>query len=122
MARLALQGLRCVHPSAMRLNSSSIVCLPVHSSADTYLHQPIFFVCSFGEGNRGFFIVFFFVNVDSWGGHGGTAMAVSDGVFASPTLDVIVFVIAAFEQNGSVRVGSVAGRLASSAHFFFCCT
>jgi hypothetical protein len=73
----------------MRLNSSSIVCLPVHSSADTYLHRPIFFVHSFGEGNRGFFIVFFFVNIDSWGEHGGTAMAVGDGVFASPTLDVI---------------------------------
>jgi hypothetical protein len=106
----------------MRLNSSSLVCLSAHSSADTYLHRPIFFVGIFGGGNLGFFVVFFFVDVDAWGEHGGTAMAVSDGVFAWPTLDVIVFIIAAFEQNGSVRVGSVAGRLASSAHFFFCCT
>jgi hypothetical protein len=87
-----------------------------------HYHRLIFFVHSFSEGNRGFFVVFFFVNIDLWGEHGGTAMAVGDGVFASPTLDVVVFVIAAFEQNGGVRVWSVAGRLASSAHFFSCCT
>jgi hypothetical protein len=104
----------------MRLNSSSVVCLSAHSSADTYLHWPIFFVCGFGEGNQGFFVIFFFVNVDAWGEHGGAAVAVGDGVFASPTLDIVVFIVAAFKEGGGVGIGSVAGRLASSARFFSC--
>jgi hypothetical protein len=100
----------------MRLNSSSVVSLFAHSSADTYLHQPIFFVGGFGEGNRGFFVVFcFLVNVDARGKHGGAAMVVGDGVVASPTLDVVVFVIAAFEEDGGVGIGSVASRLASNS-------
>jgi hypothetical protein len=37
-----------------------------------------------------------------------------------PTLDVVVFVIAAFEEDGGAWVRSVAGRLASNAHFFSC--
>jgi hypothetical protein len=116
----ALWGPRCVHPSAMRLNSSSLVCLCTHSSANTYLHQPIFFVGGFGEGNFGFFVVFFFVDVNVWGEHGGATMAIGDGVFASPTLNVVIFIVAAFEEDGSAGIGSVAGRLASRAHFFSC--
>jgi hypothetical protein len=101
----------------MRLNSSSLICLSFHSSADTYLHQPIFFVGGFGNGNRGFFVVFFFVNVDAWGEHGGAAVAVGDGIVASPTLDIVVLVIATVEEDGGVWVRSVAGRLASNALF-----
>jgi hypothetical protein len=104
----------------MRLNSSSLVCLSAHSSADTYLHRLIFLVRGFGEGNRGFFVVFFFVNVDAWGEHSGAAVTVGDGVFASSALDIIVFVIATVEKDGGVWVRSVAGRLASSACFFSC--
>jgi hypothetical protein len=106
----------------MRLNSSSIVCLSAHSSADTYLHGPIFFVCGFGRGNWGFFVVFFFVDVDAWGKHGGAAVAIGHGVFTSPTLDVVVFVITTFEEDSGVGVWSVASRLANSAHFFSCRT
>jgi hypothetical protein len=116
----ALRGPRCVHSVAMRLNSSSLVCLSAHSSADTYLHRPIFFVGGFSEGNHGFFVVFFFVNVDAWGKHGGAAVTVGDGVFASSALDIVIFIIAAVEEDGSVWVRSVAGRLASSACFFSC--
>jgi hypothetical protein len=47
-------------------------------------------------------------------------VAVGDGVFASPTLDVVVFVVAAFEEDGGIGVGSVAGRLASSARLRSC--
>jgi hypothetical protein len=103
----------------MHLNSSSVICLSAHSSADTYLHWPIFFVGGFGEGNRGFLVVFF--DVGSWGKHGGTAVTVGDGVLASPALDIVVFIIAAFEEDGSIGIGSVAGRLASNACFFSCC-
>jgi hypothetical protein len=101
----------------MRLNSSSLICLSAHSSTDTYLHRPIFFVGGFGKGNCGFF---FLVMGDAWGEHGGTAVAVGNGIVASPTLDVIVLVVAAFEEDGGIWIGSVAGRLASSAHFFSC--
>jgi hypothetical protein len=104
----------------MRLNSSSLVCLSAHSLADTYLHRPIFFVGGFGDGNRSFFGVFFFVNVDAWGEHSGAAVAVSNGIVASPAFDIIVFVVATVEEDGSVWVRSVAGRLASNAHFFSC--
>src|SRR5580692_9145721 len=104
----------------MRLNSSSLIILSAHSSADTYLHWPIFFVGGFGEGNCSFFVIFFFVNVDAWGKHGGAAVTVGDRVFASSALDIVVFVITAVEEDGSVWGRSVAGRLASSARFFSC--
>jgi hypothetical protein len=111
---------RTVHPAAMCLNSSSVVSLCAHSSADTYLHRLIFLVGGFGEGNRGFFIVFFFVGVNAWGEHGRTAVAVGDGVLAAPTLDVVVFFIAAVKEDSGVWVRSVAGRLASNTRFFSC--
>jgi hypothetical protein len=104
----------------MHLNSSSVVCLSLHSSADTYLHWPTFVVRGFGRGNRGFFVVFFFVNVDVWGKHGGAAMAIGNGVFTSSAFDVIVFVVATIEEDGGVRIGGVASRLANSACFFSC--
>jgi hypothetical protein len=85
-----------------------------------YLHRPTFVVCSFGRGNRGFFVVFFFVDIDAWGEHGGATVTVGDGVFTSPTFDVVVFVIPAVEEDGGARVGCVAGRLASNARFFSC--
>jgi hypothetical protein len=47
-------------------------------------------------------------------------VAVGDGVVASPAFDVVVFVVAAVEEDGSIWVRSVAGRLASNAHFFSC--
>jgi hypothetical protein len=53
-----------------------------------YLHRLIFFVGGFGKGNRGFVVVFFFVPVDAWGEHGGTAVAVGDGVVTPSTLDI----------------------------------
>jgi hypothetical protein len=106
----------------MRLNSSSLVCLSAHSSADTYLHRLIFFVGGGGEGNFGFFVVFFFVEVDVWGEHGGTAMAVSDGVLTSSALDVVVFVVSTLKEDGGVGVGSVASRLASNARLRSCRT
>jgi hypothetical protein len=106
----------------MRLNSSSLVCLSAPSSADTYLHWPIFFVGGGGEGNFGFFDVFFFIDIDAWWEHGGTAVTVGDGVVASSTCDVVIFVVAAFEEDGGVGVGSVAGRLASSARLRSCQT
>jgi hypothetical protein len=87
-----------------------------------YLHQPIFFVGGPGEGNFGFFVVFFFIDIDAWWEHGGATVAIGDGVVASPALDVVVFVVAAFEEDGSVGIGSVAGRLASNARFFSCHT
>jgi hypothetical protein len=46
-------------------------------------------------------------------------VAVGDRVFASPTLDVIIFVVAAFEEDGGIGVGSVAGRLASSCNVHY---
>jgi hypothetical protein len=104
----------------MCLNSSSLVCLSTHSSADTYLHRPIFFVGGFSDGNLGFFVVFFFVNIDSRGEHNGAAMAVGDGIVASPALDVVVFIIATVEEDGGIWVRSAAGRLASSTRFFSC--
>jgi hypothetical protein len=104
----------------MRLNSSSMVCLSLHSSADTYLHRPTLVVRGFGRGNWGFFVVFFFVDVVAQREHGGAAVAVGDGVFASSTLDIVILVVAAVEEDGDVRMGSVAGRLASNAHFFSC--
>jgi hypothetical protein len=104
----------------MRLNSSSVVCLSAHSSADTYLHWLIFFVGGFGEGNRGFLVVFFLVNVGSWGRHSGAAVTVGDGVLASPALDIVVFIVAAFKEDGGIGIGGVAGRLASNARFFSC--
>jgi hypothetical protein len=109
----------------MRLNSSSMVCLCSHSSADTYLHQLIFVVRCFSWGYWGFF-VFFFVNVDAWGEHGGATVAVGDGVLASPTLDVVVFFIATSEEDGGIWAGGVACKLtgtrASNARFFSCHT
>jgi hypothetical protein len=117
----ALRGPRCIHPAVMRLNSSSLVCLSAHSSADTHLHRPIFFVGTFGGGNLGFFVVLF-TDGDTWGEHSWTAVAVGNGVFASSTLDVVVFVITAFEEDGCVGVRSVAGRLASSARLRSCWT
>jgi hypothetical protein len=122
MACRALWGPRCVHPLAMHLNSSSVVCLSLHSSANTYLHQPTFVVRSFSRGNQGFFVIFFFIDIDTWGEHGGAAVAVGDGVFASSAFDVVVFIVTAFEEDGGIRIGSVAGRLASSARFLSCCT
>jgi hypothetical protein len=123
MARLVLWGPRCVHPLAMRLNSSSAVCLCSHSSTDTYFHRPIFVVRCFGWGYWGFFVVFF-VDVDAWGEHGGTTVAVGDGVFALPALDVVVFFITTSEENGGIWVGGVAGGLmgirANSTLFFSC--
>jgi hypothetical protein len=106
----------------MRLNSSSLICLSAHSSADTYLHRPIFFVRTFKGGNFGFFVIFFFVDVDAWGEHGGTAMAVSDGVVALSALDIIVFVVAALEEDSGIGVGGVTGRLASNARLRSCLT
>jgi hypothetical protein len=104
----------------MRLNSSSLVCLFAHSSADMYLHRPIFFVRGFIGGNRGFFVVFFFAEADAWGEHGGTAVAVCDGVVTSPAFDVVIFVVTAFEEDGGVLVRSATSRLASNARFFSC--
>jgi hypothetical protein len=92
---------------AICLNSSSVVCLSFHSSADTYLHRPTFVVRGFGRGNWGFFVVFFFVNVDARGEHGGTAVAVGNGVFALSTFDVIIFFVTAFEEDGDVGIGGV---------------
>jgi hypothetical protein len=106
----------------MRLNSSSRVCLSTHSSADTYLHRPIFFVGTFKGGYCGFFVVFFLVSVDSWGEHGGTAVAVGNGVLTSPTLDIVVFFVATVEENGGAGVRSVAGRLAVNARLRSCQT
>jgi hypothetical protein len=85
-----------------------------------YLHWLIFFVGGFGEGNLGFFVVFFFVDTDAWWEHGGATVAVGDGVVASSTLDVVVLIVSALEEDSCVWIGGVAGRLASSAHFFSC--
>jgi hypothetical protein len=47
-------------------------------------------------------------------------VAIGDGVFASPALDIVVFVITTVEEDGGVWVRSVAGRLSSNARFFSC--
>src|SRR5580693_1045256 len=49
-------------------------------------------------------------------------MTVGNGVLTPSALDVEIFVLAFVEEDGSIGVWSVAGRLASSALFFSCCT
>lgn len=56
----ALHGPRWVMEAATSQNSSSIICLPAHSSSITYLHPDWCVLIFFGgvDGNRGFFVIF----------------------------------------------------------------
>jgi hypothetical protein len=94
-----------------------------------YLHWRGVVLVFFGCGYCGFFTVLRGGDKSGDGcddGRGNdedvavVTVAVGDGVLALPTLDVVVFVLAISEEDGSVGVWSVAGRLTSSALFFSC--